>query len=124
MNSSEKENLIQILKKVQSDDDIYALSIYGSYSRGEPYRDIDICLFADMDKINYTKNLQYRIGFSEKFDIHFFDELPLYIQIHVLNDGIIMIDKDYDKLFDLYIAIFKAYNLFGPHFEAYLKEFL
>jgi len=123
MDLSEKTIFMQILQKTISDPKIYALSIYGSYARGEPYHDIDVCLFAKSDSISSNEMLKYRLGFPEKFDIHFFHELPLYIQIHVLNDGIILINKDYNQLFDLYISKFHEYNLFQPHFETYLKGF-
>ena len=66
-----KKELSRLVKKAKADNDILAVSIFGSFARGEKhYRDIDICLFLRGKK----ENLQM----SKKKDI-----IPLPIQQQV-----------------------------------------
>ncbi len=47
--------------------------------------------------------------------------MPLYIRSRILKEGIILLNKDYDKLLDLYIDTIKDYDLFEPHFNHFLE---
>jgi predicted nucleotidyltransferase len=130
-NLSFEEILAPVINKCQIDPEILAVVVFGSFARGEVYRDIDICLFLypemDLDKKTEYKHkagkilIQYSGKFSTIFDISIFSFLPIYIQANVLNEGIILIDKDYDQLFDIYSDKIKEYSLFLPHFKNYLE---
>ena len=118
------EKIKKLMKVLKKDPNILAVVIYGSYARKEPYRDIDICIFLYPDRIeDYIKiKMSYLGQFPDIFDIHYFNELPLYIQSRVIEEGIVVFDKDYDKLFDIYVGTIKDYNLFEPHYKAFLGE--
>jgi len=119
---SEKQLFRPIQKCIEDDEDILAFVVYGSYARGESYKDIDICLFLYPNKTELTdqKLLSYLSMFSDQFDIHIFSDLPLFIQSRVLNDGKILCNKDFNILFDIYCNKIKEYNLFEPHLNTYL----
>lgn len=120
----EPEKLIKNLEeKLKKDPNILAIVVYGSYARNESYNDIDVCIFLFPNKRNLSNKLKmsYLNKFPDIFDIHFFSELPLYIQIRVINDGIIISNRDYNVLFDIFTETIKDFNLFEPHLKTYLE---
>ncbi|GAH14027.1 unnamed protein product, partial [marine sediment metagenome] len=66
--------------------------------------DIDICIVAP-NKENYEllsvflRNIDV---VSKKYDIRFFSELPLYIKIQVINDGILIYSLDKLDLYEYF----------------------
>nr|QNO47002.1 hypothetical protein JMDIOONB_00014 [Methanosarcinales archaeon ANME-2c ERB4] len=73
-------NTDQLVEMAEADKDILAAILFGSSTRGEVYRDIDICLVTDPKRhVNLArKDLAYLMRFD--FDIHTFEELPVCIQ--------------------------------------------
>ncbi len=112
--------LDRLLKEVMSDHSILAVILFGSSARGESGRDVDICLVDYPNKLSAQQELHYRTTFAEPLDIHAFSSLPLYIQYQVINEGQILLDKEYDLLFDIYWKTIQDYSLFLPHYEAFL----
>jgi uncharacterized protein YutE (UPF0331/DUF86 family)/predicted nucleotidyltransferase len=112
-------DLVSVLKK---DTNILAVVLYGSYARKEKFNDIDICIFLtqEAEKIKDLIKMHYLTAFPEIFDIHFFSDLPIMIQSRVLQDGVILINNDYDQLFDLYIQTIKEFSYFEPQLRLYL----
>lgn len=123
-NQKDNQKIKKLMKVLKKDPNILAVAIYGSYARKELYRDIDICVFLYPDRVkDYTKiKMSYLGRFLDIFDIHYFNELPLYIQSRVIEEGIVLFDKNYDMLFDIYVNTIKDYNLFEPHYKAFLGE--
>jgi len=124
------EELIQNLTtECQKDPTILGVILFGSYARGENYRDVDICLvpFPDL-KGNSSELFKIRMKYEEYsknvLDINLFYNLPLYIQSRVVKEGKILLDKNYDLFFDLYLDTIKQYTLFEPHLNTYLKAVL
>lgn len=124
------DELIQkLIQECQQDTAILAVILFGSYARGENFRDIDICLvpypnLKNQPSSHYALSMKYD-DFSKKvLDISVFYNLPLYIQNRVIKEGQILLNKDYSLLFDLYIDTIKSYNLFEPHLNTYLKAVL
>ena len=50
-----KKELSKIIEKAKKDKDILAVSVFGSFARGEKYNDIDICLFLKEKKTNLKR---------------------------------------------------------------------
>ncbi len=126
----EREKFFPILEYAKKDPLILAVIVFGSYAREEDYRDIDVCLFLYPDykdkienearyKLNTTLSLPTS---SEEFDIAFFDDLPLYIKARVLKDSKILLNKDYDTLFDIFEKTIKDYNMYESHLDILLGE--
>jgi Polymerase beta, Nucleotidyltransferase len=119
--SSKNLRFQTILNRARVDDRIIALCVFGSYLKQQNYHDIDICLFTKKDGPNDGIIQEYLGNSEEIFDIKIFHKLPLYIQIEVLNDGKILLLKDYDTLLRVFLKTIKEWNLFEPHFKAYLE---
>ena len=113
--------LEKLLMKAEGDRDILAVILYGSYARGEEYRDIDVCLV--LDPKAHGKVFDKRLEYSEhrNIDVNVFQALPLYIQKRVLEEGIIRFCRDEDALYDIAIKAVKEFELFRPKYELYLE---
>jgi predicted nucleotidyltransferase len=124
MDDSKAVLLEPIVTRARDDDDVLALVVFGSFTKdgAEPYNDIDVCLFLYPEKTSGTakKTIEYLDLYSE-YDIHFFSDLPLYIKKRVLEEGKILINKNYDLLFDIYIKTIKDWGLFRPHYQTFLE---
>ncbi|MCF2141183.1 MAG: nucleotidyltransferase domain-containing protein [Candidatus Lokiarchaeota archaeon] len=114
-------NIIKLLINVENDPEILAIVVFGSFLSQISFRDIDICLISFEDKINPKLELRYRVLLPEKYDIRFFCNLPLYIQYEIIETGSILLNKHYDRLFDIYYNKIKEFNLFSPHFNTFLE---
>jgi predicted nucleotidyltransferase len=123
MNENEIEIIINdFLEYSKEDPEILAVILYGSYARGESFHDIDLCLFTYNSFNDIARKLDYRIGHDSILDVHFFDDLPIYIQAEVLNDGKILLNKDYDVLCDIYLKTIRNYSDFKPRLNLMLED--
>jgi predicted nucleotidyltransferase len=115
--------LNQILSRAKDDDEILAIVIYGSFARGEEYHDIDVCLVVWPNRLENVNTLEKEISYSsDNLDIHIFQNLPLYIQAKVLEEGIVKLVKDDDEYFDLVLNTIQKWEDFKPSFTLYLEE--
>jgi len=122
---SKTEPLNQVMINAEADSDILAVIVFGSYAREETYQDIDVCLVLWQSRVPAVNRLQKEIAYSEHgIDIHLFQDLPLYIRIKVLEEGIGRLVKDDDAYYDLVQITLRQWEDFRPHFEAYLEEVL
>ncbi len=120
-----QEKLMQkLIKRAEADEDILAVIIYGSYARGEPFRDIDLCmvLFPHAKCKSFEKRLEY--SDHKDIDVHIFSELPLYIKPRVLKEGRVVHCKNEDLLYDIAIRTVKEYEDFRPRYRMYLEGVL
>ena len=77
--------------------------LYGSYANGsaDERSDIDICIVAGKEfEPVYLQSLVWRNTRSEKYDIRIFELLPLFIQIRILAQGILLYSPDTAGLFE------------------------
>ena len=84
-------------------EDILAILLYGSVAKGEdtPQSDIDICLVSPLckDKKSLLNEIFRKLDvFSKKYDVRFFEEMPLYIQINIIKSNKIIYSKDVYEL--------------------------
>ena len=123
LQSSDLNLLNGLLSEVKKDPDIVALILYGSSVREEEYNDIDICLvpFLHVKEIPLQKVLYYKGNFPSKLDIQFFIDLPLYVQHEVLEDGKLLINKNFEQVCDIYEKNHREFTDFYPHFKIFLE---
>ncbi len=97
--------------------------VFGSFARKESYSDIDVCLILDKktEKMEMSRlRLSYLKDFPS-FDIHVFQQLPLYIRVRVLKEGKILFCRDMGLLYDAAFAAIKEFEDFRPVYESYLE---
>jgi len=82
---------------------ILGILLFGSYAIDEETNrsDIDICVVAPNEKMfDILSYAWQRINVAlKKYDVRMFSELPLYIKIHVIKNGILIYSPN---KFDLY----------------------
>lgn len=100
---------------MSSRDDILAILLYGSVAKGEDtsQSDIDICIVSPSGKDNLgLLNEIYRKldVFSKRYDVRFFEELPLYIQINIIENNMIVYSKNVYELFEYFYGFRKLWD--------------
>lgn len=110
-----------LLSVTAADDAVLAVVVFGSYNRGEPYNDVDVALVLDPRvNVNLVDVMKRYNPFLDEFDLHVFQDLPLYVRASVMKEGTILQEKDKDTLFDVFWNTIKDWNLFRPHYETFL----
>ncbi len=109
-----------LLEQAQTDPRVLAVIVFGSYVRGEQNRDVDVCvvLFPGQPEGNAWEIIPER---PADIDISIFSDLPLYIRNRVVKEGEILLNKDFNFLFDIYRQTIKDYVLFEPHYRTFLE---
>ncbi len=89
--------------------DILGILLFGSYSKSQNTNrsDIDMCIVAPNEEPHQLISfiLQNINVDSNRYDIRLFNELPLYIKIHIIEDGILIyssIELDLYEFFYIY----------------------
>jgi len=119
------ESLSEVLMKASADDDVLAVFLFGSYARDEKYKDIDVCLVIYPSEIDQLNDLQKEIEYSEEnIDVNLYHNLPLYIQVRILEEGMLKLVKDEDMLYDLVRFTLTNWEDFRPRYEIYLESVL
>ena len=108
-----------IIKKAKKDKSVLAVMLYGSAARKEPARDIDICIV--LHDGHTSKRLRF-IPLDDRYDVHIFQELPLYIQQRILAEGKVLYCSNRDELYDVAFRTINDFEMFKPHYFSYLKK--
>ncbi len=109
---------------IMNDKEVIAVLLFGSYARGEKYRDIDICLVLDKKYDNLQmskKRLNYAALVSSKIDIQIFQQLPLYIRKRILKEMKVLQCKNEDLLYEIAFATIKEFVYYEKIYNTHLK---
>ena len=94
--------------------DILGILLYGSYSKSQNTNrsDIDICIVAPNEDIHQLISfiLQNINVDANKYDIRLFNELPLYIKIHIIEDGILIYSSNELDLYEFFYIYRKLWE--------------
>ncbi|MCJ7649611.1 MAG: nucleotidyltransferase domain-containing protein [Candidatus Lokiarchaeota archaeon] len=93
---------------------ILGILLYGSYveERNTNRSDIDICVVAPNEDIyELISHLLQNINVNaKKYDIRVFNELPLYIKIHVIQTGILIYSSNKLDLYEYFYIYRKLWD--------------
>lgn len=122
-----KTEIKKIVNKIKKNKEVLAVMLFGGYARKKitPLSDIDLCVMLDKKyKTNdmVKKRLNYLAYAPDKFDIHVFQLLPLYVRIKVLKESKILYSKDTRRIYDFAYQTIKEYDRFKPRYEDYIKR--
>ena len=94
--------------------DILGILVYGSYSKNNNTNrsDIDICIVAPNEDLHQLISfvLQNINVDANKYDIRLFNELPLYIKIHIIEDGILVYSHNELDLYEFFYIYRKLWE--------------
>lgn len=122
MNLSEKDRktLENFTQKIDKDPRFIGIILFGSVLHSNDYQDIDIALISTNPPISDREKLKIIQSTIEKIDIRFLEDFPLNIAKDVIC-GKLILNKDYDEIFDRFVSIIQEWELFRPSFELYLE---
>lgn len=113
-------------EKIMKDKEVIAVFVFGSYTRNEHYRDIDLCFILDKKYPNLNmskKAVKYASLLPSKFDVKIFQQLPVYIRIRVLKEGKIVLCKNEDLLYEVALSTVKEFEFYKKIYHNYLMQF-
>lgn len=115
-----KEEILKRLQEFPHFDKLRFVYLYGSSATGKSTErsDIDIALYYDIADKHELYNLLFLISgsFPDKYDIHMFQLLPLYIRIEVFK-GELLYAEDRGFVHDIAWKTIKEYNDFEPRYK-------
>ena len=120
------EVLKTLIREVEKDERMVAVILFGSFARGENFRDIDVCLVLKK-KLENLEMSRIRLEYLSKFpalDIQIFQQLPIYIRARILREGKVIYCKDEDLLYDIAILTIKEFEDFKHVYKEYLEGVL
>ena len=97
---------------------------YGSTVTGEqtPLSDIDIAIYYHGTKKQRFDFIITVLGsIDDQFDIHIFQDLPLYIQQEVISKGKILYQRDFETTFDIFMRTIQRFSDFKPLLDIYYE---
>ncbi|MDP2766598.1 MAG: nucleotidyltransferase domain-containing protein, partial [Candidatus Methanoperedens sp.] len=94
--------------------EVLAVLLYGSVVKGEETSrsDIDVCIVAPGSKKNELLKEIYRKldVISKKYDVRIFEELPLHIQIQIIQNHEIIYSKDIYEMYEYFYNFRKLWE--------------
>ncbi len=106
----EKKSLEKDFSFLRGRADVLAVLLYGSAAKGgeTPRSDVDICIVAPgcKDTLSLFRDISSNVDIrGKKYDVRIFEELPLYIQIQVINNHDVVYARDIYELYEYFYFI-------------------
>ncbi len=119
------ENIIARIKKAEGFERVKFIILYGSAVRGEMREtsDIDLCIYYDgnMEEASEFRFMVLSELFEDAYDVHIFQQLPLYIRMGVLK-GRILYCRDKRSIYDVAFETIKEFENFKHRFYDYIGK--
>lgn len=94
--------------------DILGVLLFGSYLTGEETKrsDVDICIVSrHLPTLGlWNRIIDGQTAPNDVYSIHFFHELPLYIQKDVFQRGIVIVSRDIPTLYEFFYPYQKRWE--------------
>ncbi len=112
------KSLKQIVEQLKEVLYIETVIQFGSSLERADSRDIDLCIITTRP-LSRTEEMAVRKNVPEKYDLNFYDELPLHIKKQILTTGNILFTTDYYRLLKRIQYVDFEY----PRYKAFLEEY-
>jgi len=106
------------IKEILGDKRIVGVVLFGSALEQEIYRDIDLALISS-EKLTAKQKLSILLNAPDKFDVKFLEDLPLYVAKDTIK-GKLLVNRNNNVIFDVFVDIIKKWEDFKPLYELYL----
>lgn len=91
--------MINYLKKLEKNEEIESIILFGSKLISNNNNDIDICIISKKF-MDFKKKLEIIREIPEKYDISFYEDLPVHIRKEVLSKGKIIFTSNYYRILE------------------------
>lgn len=115
MGQTDEAKMISDLQCLAKIPDIEAVLLFGSYARGDasPRSDVDICIVAPSVKTreqmaSLLGSVWQRVD-ANRYDIWLFEELPLYMQIDIIENHHVLQCRDVPSLYEYFYSFRKQW---------------
>lgn len=89
-----------MIEKLKKFDEIESIILFGSQlKKNKKESDIDICIITSK-LLNLQKKLKIISLLPEKYDISFYEDLPVHIRKEALSKGKILFTKNYYRILE------------------------
>ena len=116
---------LEKLKDIEGFEKINFVILYGSAAGGLIRGDSDIDLCVDVDAETDYELSAFRLSILSElpdiFDVHIFEQLPLYVKKEVLK-GKLIFCRDEDNLYETALLTLKEFDDFKYRFYDYIGE--
>ncbi len=116
----------RLIEEAKRDKDLLALILFGSRGRGEETQvsDVDVCVVLYPGKRDPLSLSHKRLKYLEigDFDVHIYQQLPLFIQKRILKEGKVLYCRDEDILYEVAFRTAQAFEDFKHIYNSYLEE--
>lgn len=109
------DQLKKIVNQLKKKTYVESILHFGSSLKKKDYHDIDLCLMT-VKKVSLKQKLALQRGIPEKYDLCFYDDLPIPLKKEVLSKGKIVFTKNYYRL----LRQIQYIDLEYPRFRAFL----
>jgi len=121
--SNNVNSAVEIIKRIGGEKIGFIIQ-YGSTVTGEqtPLSDIDIAVYYHGTKKQRFDFIITVLGnVNDQFDIHIFQDLPLYIQQEVISKGKLLYQQDFSTTFDIFMRTIQRFSDFKPLLDIYYE---
>jgi len=119
--------LARLVQRVQSDEAVLAVMLFGSEVRSEagPESDLDVCLVLPPGRDGRAEQTTVREGYLDlsggRLDLRVFQQLPLYVRRRVLKEGRVLVCRKEDALYEVARRTAQAYEDYRPRYHRHLE---
>ncbi len=120
----DKKTVIDAIRRVMEQDDRLVFAyLYGSFTREEPHRDIDIgvyCVAPDPNPYLLSADLKERISENlrdsgielpaDSFDLQILNQAPFTFLLRIFTEGTLLLDRDPGLRTDLVEGVSRKYR--------------
>lgn len=117
------KSVVNIIKKIGWEKIGFIIQ-YGSTVTNEqtPLSDIDIAVYYHgTEKQRFDFIITVLGSVDDQFDIHVFQDLPLYIQQDVISKGKLLYQQDFETTFDIFMRTIQRFSDFKPLLDIYYE---
>lgn len=118
-------------RELEARPEVVLAVLHGSFTRGEPYRDIDVAVWLDSGRLSRDERFRYALDLSVHLrlrlggpvDVGVLNDAPLAFRYHALQ-GHPLVTRDEAFLDELRARTWDDYLDFQPFARQYLREAL
>lgn len=111
-------SLKQVVEQLKKISYVETIIQFGSSLEREDFKDIDICLITTRT-LSMKEEMYIRKEVPDKYDLSFYDDLPLHLKKQVLTAGKVLYTKDDYHLLKIIQYVDAEY----PRYKTFLEEY-
>lgn len=118
------EKAVELIKKIGGEK-VRFIALYGSAAAGKSttLSDIDMAVYYDGNKDErFTFRMKLLGRINDNFDVHIFQDLPLYIRKEIISHGKMIYHKGFNRIFDVIVRTIREYEDFKPRLDIYYSN--